>query len=262
MFKKMLVCFLLLVMTSISAADIYWWTGDSGRWDVAGSWVEMDSGNYNTKVPDAADEARIDSSYNPVVLIDSAITAEVQGLTVGFDYNGGATLDVTGGSLTVGRGRDDFWGFSVGNGKPGVVNISGGSVLCQWSNMFIGNWATGELNMTGGLLNVNQQLNVSNNSTGGSAGVVHLDGGEIWAGALEVGNNGVIDITDGVLKIWGDHLALIDSYIASNKIIALGGTGMVESELSGDWTVVTAVPEPASLVLLLGSSVLMLRKRK
>ncbi len=240
MCKKVLVCFLLLVMTSISAADIYWWTGDSGRWDVAGSWVEMDSGNYNTKVPDAADEARIDSSYNPVVLIDSAITAEVQGLTVGFDYNGGATLTVTGGSLTVHEGRDDFWGFTVGLGKPGVVNISGGEVLCHWSNMFVGTWATGELNMAGGLLNINVQLNVSNNDMGGAAGVVHLDGGAIWAGGLDIGDNGVIDITDGILQIWGDHIALIDSYIASNKITAFGGVGTVERELSGDWTVINA----------------------
>ena len=97
---------------------------------------------------------------------------------------------------------------------------------------------------------------------------IHLDGGVIRAADLFMtGRNadrtpGLLDITDGMLVLGGEWDATHD-FVVNGYMTAFGGTGELQFNYDGAVTEITAIPEPATLLLVsLGGVALLRRKRR
>lgn len=213
MFRKMTYLvwpIVLLALLNPASALISW---DDGGADSLWSTPE----NWNTNVvPTAIDAASIDQPENTHCVVQAGIDAICETLRVG---NGGLTtnLDITGGSLTAS-------GAYIGVDSPaghGILNISGGRFAT--GSLQIGWSATGTLNMTGGVIELSDNLIVPGLS---GKGTVNLRGGTINASDLRLTSaNGLIDIGAGTLILEGDDTKTLQTHIDDGWIIAYRGQG-------------------------------------
>ena len=213
MFKKMtcLISFvLLLVLFDSASAIIYWDDGGADQlWSTAANWSP-------DTVPTSADSVSIDQPDNTHCEIQVGITAQCSTLRVG---NSGFTtnLDISGGSLMAD-------GAYVGVDNPsghGILNMSGG--LFSTGSLQIGWGGIGTLNMTGGTIELSDNLVVPGQTGTGS---VSLHGGTINASDLRLTSaSGSMDITVGTLILVGDDTTTIQTYIDNGWITAYGGRG-------------------------------------
>jgi hypothetical protein len=144
----------------------------------------------------------------------------------------------TGQSLTLG----------LHSGEYGELNMTGGTI--NVGTMFrCSDMGQAVLNMTGGSINVSGTFYIvrrGNNGDASTSGHVQLDGGSITADDLEMDpqNSGIpatMDITGGTLIINGDKTDKINRYITKGWITAFGsGGGGVNVGLVGLNTVVNA----------------------
>jgi hypothetical protein len=167
------------------------------------------------------------------------------------------------------------------NDATGTVNMSGGTINIS-GDLRVGSTyiqtiedpfeeilhpGTGTLTMTGGLINVAD----SNSLVIGldeSNGWVDLLGGTLMAGDLFIGAPGSgLNITEGMLIINGDKRDTVLGYMNGGLLNAYGG--MSNALLQYDYdvrnlgkTTITAIPEPATIVLLGLGGLLLLRRRK
>jgi hypothetical protein len=192
--------------------------------------------------------------------IDSTVTAEANYVLCGGGYNLGQSspdpclhhyLTVTGGSLTISTPVLGDWyreynvyneflgqwmpgricigsvGNVIGTGySSGTMNVSGGTVNAG-GHMEVGTWenAYGELNMTGGTINLTQGLYCPA-SYWGATGKVNLLGGTINAGYFESlpgGSTGVLDVSGGKMVLSaGDETGLISGYVDEGRVTVYG----------------------------------------
>ena len=233
MFKKisfLISLALLLLKFQTASAQIMWIDdGPDHLWNTPGNWSPQN-------VPTALDSASIDGPDNTHCEIQDGITAECETLRVG---NGVSTtnLDISGGSLTV---VGAYIGVDSSTGH-GILNISGG--LFSSGALQIGWRGTGTLNMTGGIVELSDNLIVPG-LTGTST--VNLNGGTINASDLRLtSDQGLLDITIGTLILEGDDTEIIQTNIDNGRLTAYEGRGTlnVDYDLTNPGkTTVTATP--------------------
>ncbi|MEJ2704058.1 MAG: hypothetical protein P8Z79_16595, partial [Sedimentisphaerales bacterium] len=178
----------------------------------------------------------IDDPEDTHCQITDGIIAECETLRVG---NGGVTtnLDISGGSLTAA-------GAYIGVDNPsghGILNMSGG--LFSTGSLQIGWGGTGTLNMTGGTIELTDNLVVPGQT---GVGTVSLFGGTINASELRLtSDSGSMNVTTGTLILDGDDTATVQTSIDNGRLIAYYGQGIlnVDSDVTNQGkTTVTAIP--------------------
>jgi hypothetical protein len=287
--RFILIVLVLGLAHNVSAADVSWDDGGTDSlWSTAANWA-------GDTVPMASDDAIIE--MYPGAIIDATVTANAYNVRIADAAGSTGRVVMTGGSLTVhqtGSGGPGLW---ISNQGTGYFDMSGGTITAEhvylprnspgkgYMTMSDGTITTGqsltlglhsgeygELNMSGGTINVGTMFRCSDmgqavlNMTGGSinisgtffivrrgnngdastAGHVQLDGGSITADDFEMdpqssGRPATIDITGGTLIINGDKTDKINRYISRGWITAFGsGGGGVNVGLVGLNTVVNA----------------------
>ncbi len=144
--------------------------------------------------------------------------------------------------------------LNIGNyiaASTGIANISGGTITSD--TFLVGGLGSGTLNMSAGVINVAGEFSVAG---GDNFGHVQLDGGTITAAELVLNTVGTMQITgDGMMILEGaDWTIEMEDYLFSGQLDAT-------VRFDGANTVLTAVPEPASLMLLSLGGFLIRRKK-
>jgi len=219
MFKKMIYLInlvLLLVLTNSASAQILWDEGGPDNlWSTALNWS-------TDEVPTNTDPASIDAPENTHCEIIDGVTAECETLRVG---NGTFTtnLDISGGSLTAS-------GAYIGVDSPaghGILNMSGG--LFTTGGLHIGWAGIGTLNMTGGVIELSNNLIIPGRT--GGIGTVHLNGGTIYASDLRLtSEDGQLDITLGTLILDGNDIDAVQKFIDDEWLTAYDGQGRINMD--------------------------------
>ncbi len=213
MFRKMtylIAVVLLLALIHPASALISW---DDGAPDSL--WSTPENWSTNT-VPTGTDPASIDGPEDTHCVVAEGFDAVCETLRVG---NGGVltNLDITGGSLTAS-------GAYVGVDSPsghGVLNVSGGRFAT--GSLQLGWDGIGTLNMTGGLIELADELVIPGLSGTGTA---NLRGGIVHAADLRMTSaKGHIEMGAGALILQGDDTERLQGYIDAGWITAYRGQG-------------------------------------
>ena len=217
----------MLVLPHNSTADYRSWCGDktdppdtnNHLWSTSGNWL-------NDNVPTSADETWIhESSFH--CLIDDTVNAECYWLVIGAGTTGpnDSYLDITGGRLDVAIGVP-WTGIAIGylDDGYGEINMSGG-VVNVGGHLRIGDGggvnASGMLNMAGGTINLAEELQIPGKVwTPPGQGTLHLHGGTINCKSLLMDTDGLIDVTGGMLVIDGNEVTVVNGYIANHWVTA------------------------------------------
>jgi hypothetical protein len=213
MFNKM-ICLIALVLPLVllnsASAQILWDDGGADHlWSTATNWS-------TDILPTDIDPVSIDNPDKTHCEITDGITAECETLRVG---NGGGTtnLDISGGSLTAAGayiGVDSIFGH-------GILNMSGG--FFSTGSLQVGWVGTGTVNMTGGTIELSDNLDVPGRT---GTGTVYLRGGTIYASELRLtSDKGLMDITTGVLILDGNDIEKVQPFIDDGWLIAYGDRG-------------------------------------
>jgi subtilase-type serine protease len=254
-----LIVSVVLSMSGIVSAQWLWWTNDATN----RSWV--DTGNW-TAYPTSGDDVVIgrDSANGPI--IQNGMTGYGNWVHLTDTTPGGAVLTVNGGTLNV---ADHFLvGENWGADHKGTLDLIDGTVnttLLMVGGGTDGSNGNGTVDISGGVINIGWMLAIAggySGTNGNGTGKVNLTGGTINAtggGGLVMAPKGALDIAGGALVLAG-NISNIASY---GNVTAYNGVGtFVYSYNSGsNLTTITAIPEPATLVLL-GLGGLLLRKIK
>jgi hypothetical protein len=280
---KKVICLVMLVsLVGWTAADNGFVGGVNGRWDNPSNWtlgvVPQDATTPpNSATPQWNNDAGIRNGNT--ALIDSATTATTYSLNIGL-YGAVSGVNMTGGSLTVGN-----WGMNIGRGGDGntghtgsygTFQMSGGILNADYINL-PQQWGTspiisGHWIMDGGIANANW---LKLGGAGVGVGILDLNGGEInlndWFDIA--GTSSSMDVEAGVMNIHfleeetgptlEDKFNEIQGWIDAGYITAYDGTGVVgySYDLGTEEISIYAVPEPATLSLLLVGGLFLRRKK-
>lgn len=235
-------------------------------------------------LPGGGDDARINWGGNTVTV--SSTVPTVGRVQIGVDENGSVevlsggvlasnghffvgnnNVNVTNANLLVRNGGTVNVGnilYSSNNSSTGNITIDAGGVVNVANHLWLGATSAsiisigGTLTQTGGILGLGT-TNASDPS-GGSASLNILSGGLLElnnisgaAGTPSIQSGSVIDIQGtGLLTLPGDFVGSVNDYIAANKITGNGTNGAVSVvfDSNSNETIVTAIPEPSSALLL------------
>ncbi|UCG57701.1 MAG: hypothetical protein JSU70_22905 [Phycisphaerales bacterium] len=158
--------------------------------------------------------------------------------------NGNGTVIITGGEMTA----SDKLECGKNSSGIGYIYVHGGTLNVDGygsDDFEIGKYGTGIVTITGGVINVEDNIKLAQESTG--IGRLYLYGGTITAGNLRDPADGIrgdllIDITEGTLILPEDYSEIVNEYISNGWIVAHGGLGkvVVEYDAGTDQTYVTA----------------------
>ena len=243
--KKLFVLSLVvLLFVSFSQAAVK--NFDSWGYETEGAWNSND--NWVGGIPVAFDWAVLRETIRPqrsnktFCLISEGIAAEAYQLQVGSDDTNKAqpiTLEMTGGSLTLGAGSI-YGDLRIGAfaGVTGIVNISGG-VIESNHDLILGEAGTGIMNVSGdSIVNVARATKLG---LEGGTGVINLEGGTLNTGewAFSYGDtDDIIDIKGGILTFQGDVIWKLEN-LWQNNIIAYGGTGTLIKTYDSETNITT-----------------------
>ena len=191
-----------------------------------------------------------------------AVTGE-EGVLAANGGGSNGTINMSGGTLTV-RGTTPstyHQNFVIGDHGLGTLNMSDGLITAE-DNMYLAYSldGTGVVNMTGGTINVGDTIYLSGNASADSE--FHLDGGVVTAAGLVMTSLGSLDLTEGEMRLAGDDSSIVLGYINSGLITGYGDSDNVRFNFDGTDTIITAVPEPVTIVLLGLGGLLSLRRRR
>jgi hypothetical protein len=208
-------------------------------WTTPGNW----SGDL---VPTNGYKAYFNAGAAPCVVSNTVGGCQI---SIGDGGPGGVLIITNGGSLSAGDtaagNNDNFAWTAIGYSSTGEMDIeSGGSVTFNY-HLWIGltSGGVGTLNMNGGTASVQGAFGLG---FSGGTGIAHINGGILtlsqWAANGIQGSGSVLDIGGGRVVIAGNQVASVNSFVASGKITAYGGTGTVVYNYNGtaDTTTITA----------------------
>lgn len=259
--KKNCILFVIMVvllMANISSAGWLWWTnGTTNRqWADAGNW---------TAFPTSSDDVVVGTYDTTGPILNSNETGYANWMHITDTTSTGSKVTINGGTLNV---NDHLFLGQWDSGAKGILEIDSGVVntnLLMCGGDTSGTVACeGLLQMDGGQINISWLLAVAggyNGTDGAGVGHIQLDGGTInvtGGGGLVMSDNGSIDITDGALILNGE-ITNIASY---GNVTAFGGEGSFVYNYADGRTTITAIPEPATLILIGLGSLLLKRKKR
>jgi hypothetical protein len=216
----------------------------------------------------ATGELRVGSTSTASTGIPAALTMNSGTLTIGSAFS--TTAYVSGGSGFMSVGSDS----ASGTGRNGLFYMNGGDLqaLNGQGAITIGNGnatgsnAFGYMYMTDGTI---ESLLFRIGRYAGVTGAVYLSGGTITTNSFSMGTGTAsMQISGtGQFKILGDLTGATSilnatgtGYISQGWITASGGT--LHESLVGGYTVLSVVPEPATICLLGLGAMSLIRRRK
>ena len=259
----MTLALLLSAGSPVMAALAFDNGGGDGLWDNAANW----SGNGKTAVPTLADDVTLGLANATISIVDGDTALAKNIFGPGYTATSLVTLNVSGGSLQ----SAGVMNIAQSADTKGLWTMSGGSVTvgdAVTDTLKIGFRGTGTLEMSGGTITAIGAMYVGDN-TGGGVGTVNLSGGVIElnhnaASPLLIQNGGVINMSDaGILKfLGGDRTGLIDTFVSDGRISVAEGKE-ISAVYNGTDTIVSVIPEPATLGLVgVCSAVLLFIRRR
>jgi len=214
----------LAIASTVSAAN---WTGGAGRsepyWDIGSNWS-------NSAAPTAADGVTVNnvlaqdgvSLSHPIVHSLEGGKDECMHLWLG--NNGTGFLKMEAGSLTVGA-----WVQIGVNGGTGVLNVTGGDLICSGQSVLVGHTGGGHgtINMTGGSISVSgPDKHFLLGNDGSSTGLMNMDGGIVsTTGQFNVGQfgQGHLRMAGGQITASGPYMHVPNAGTSTGKVELFGG---------------------------------------
>lgn len=275
------ICFVIMVLFAagnLRAADA-WWDADNrpesdGLWTTASNWWTNAPGGMPAGGPNGDFMVGFNHPNLVVCTLDAAVSINQLKLAEG---GVGHLRIVEGGSLTT--APDQWSGVGFGSGGIGTLEVDGGSFATQgagghlWIGGDAGAGAVGTIILTGGgtitigLGSEHAQFGLGWN---GGTGYARIDDGLLWIAnwentrSITAGSN--MDITGGTVRIRGYRLDSIYEMVGDGRITGYGYADLehvlVNWDAQQEETVITAIPEPAAMVLFGLGGLCMLRKRK
>ena len=248
-------------------------SGENSEWVNPGGFAMGYSGSGSLEITDGATVTNgnhADIGSNPgsegLVTVSGASSEWVNSGWLKIGYSGSGSLEITAGA-TVTNGNHVQMGVNT-SGK-GVVTVSGeGSIWTIADNLTVGNYGQGELSIyRSGLVRVDAIFRIDPSGNGdsyitmGSGGMLALPGD--FASSLST-FLGRINGTDDI-RYWEDSISGWTNIIGATRGDDYTLEYVTTAELPGYTvlTVTTAVPEPATMILMAaGLPLLLKRKRK
>ena len=269
---------------ALAAGKLFTNTTGNDLWSDPANWTFDAEGTLPAGLPGPGDDAIHVMAHD---LILDAGTGEATNVNHGpwgpsgkIDILAGATLQTNWNKVgTIGPSTQNNWGHiqygfpaGVGDGEAGGLNVGG--VLDTGSIGVLNNWGTQR----------GENLGTTVGGDGVGSGILNIYDGEIETGDIRIKSTGLVNITGGALVMAGGfdidgNLIDPESWVAQmeglGRLTAYGGSGTFNIENIGplpdgpsnfdgqDFWRVTAVPEPASIVLagIVCSATLVRRRR-
>lgn len=168
------------------------------------------------------------------------------------DRGASGFLSVSNATVSIGRGIT--LGAVAGSGTGGEATMvvePGTTFNCATLGFYPSSVrSNGRLTMNGGLLNLNSPMTIY------TGGVMRVYGGLVQSTDLTIdgeGENGLVDIYDGMWQISSNIVTKLEGYANDGKLIGYGGDESIIVNYNDNTgiTTVTAVPEPVAAVLTL-----------
>ena len=267
MIRKLLKVFVVLVFLfglygTASAADNHWLgTAGDNEWNTVANWEDG-------HVPDAVlwptEEAEIGYTTvgaGPILGVGDVGSAYrvFLGQNDGPSMYGELTMD--GGTLT----SSGYWSTAYHAGTSALITMNSGTVYIgdpvgANGHLYLGRAGSAIINMSGGSFTCDDDLNIAH---AGGYGEINLSGGVFTASTLKFTGTGLIDISgSGTLVLKGDDSAAVATFIANGWITGNGEEDNLNVSLVEGDTVVTAIPEPATISILAFGALGLFRRRK
>ena len=259
--KRVIVMFLAVLMAVGAASAATVWN-PAGNTVNPGSQAWGDPDNWTGgAVPGTGDKV----VYNVPDAADCQVSGSFSGMQIVQGDNGpGGTLSILSGGV-ISTNPNQWTAIGYNDLAHTIVDAGGSFTFGQHAWIGFGTGSNGTLDVSG-YVRVNGMLGLGWN--GGDGYVNVNDGGVLdlhqlhGDGSSSVKQNSLLSINGtGKILLPGDVTSMIADYAANGLIAGNGIIGNVQVDVVDDSSIVTAVPEPATM-LLLGLGGLLIRKRK